>query len=119
MTPTAELVQSGAPERSLQQRMEALQRANDVRSKRAELKREIKAGKADLGELLVEPPEFLETAKVFDLMMAMPKVGRVKANKVLQRTRTSPSKTIGGLSLRQRQEILALLPRQQRRFDRS
>ena len=48
--------------------------------------------------LLLEPPEFLETAKVFDMLLAVPKYGRVKANKVLQQCRISPSKTIGGLS---------------------
>ena len=34
-----------APERSLVQRMEALQRANDIRSRRAQLKRDLKAGR--------------------------------------------------------------------------
>ncbi len=28
-------------------------------------------------KLLLDPPEYLETAKVFDLMLAVPKYGRV------------------------------------------
>ena len=54
-------------------------------------------------------PDYLETAKVFDMLLAVPKYGRVKANKVLQQVRISPSKTIGGLSDRQRTELVALL----------
>src|SRR5437763_816581 len=91
-----------APERSLLQRMEALQRANDIRSRRAQLKRDLKAGRQPIHELLLEPPEYLETAKVFDLLLAVPKYGRVKVNKILSQCRISPSKTIGGLSERQR-----------------
>jgi hypothetical protein len=100
-----------APERSLVQRMDALQRANDVRSRRAQLKRDLKAGRQPIHELLLQPPEYLETAKVFDLLLAVPKYGRVKVNKILSSCRISPSKTIGGLSERQRRELVALMRR--------
>jgi hypothetical protein len=98
-----------APERSLVQRMEALARANDVRSRRAQLKRDLKAGRQPIHELLLRPPEYLETAKVFDLLLAVPKYGRVKVNKILSHCRIAPSKTIGGLSERQRSELISLL----------
>jgi hypothetical protein len=100
-----------APERSLVQRMEALARANDVRSRRAQLKRDLKAGRQPIHELLLRPPEFLETAKVFDLLLAVPKYGRVKVNKILSQCKISPSKTVGGLSQRQRTELVALMRR--------
>jgi hypothetical protein len=100
-----------APERSLQQRMDALQRANEIRTKRAALKRELKAGRASIYQLILEPPEWLETCKVFDLLLATPKYGRVKVAKLLQVLRVSPSKTIGGLSARQRAELLSMLRR--------
>ncbi len=100
-----------APERSLVQRMEALQRANDIRSRRAQLKRDLKAGRQPIHELLLDPPEYLETAKVFDLLLAVPKYGRVKVNKILSTCRISPSKTIGGLSQRQRGELVELMRR--------
>jgi hypothetical protein len=102
---------AAAPERSLLQRMDALQRANEIRTRRAQLKRDLKAGRVSIHMLLLEPPEFLATAKVFDMLLAVPKYGRVKANKVLQQCRISPSKTIGGLSERQRGELVSLLRR--------
>jgi hypothetical protein len=43
------------------------------------------------------------------MLLAVPKVGRVKANKVLNLCRISPSKTIGGLSERQRTELVELM----------
>lgn len=102
---------SATPERSLVQRMQALQRANEIRTKRASLKRDLKAGRASIHFLLMEPPEYLETAKVFDILIAVPKYGRVKVNKVLQVCRISPSKTIGGMSERQRAELISMLRR--------
>jgi len=89
--------------------MDALARANDIRSKRARLKRDLKAGRQSINGLLLDPPEFVETAKVCDMLLAVPKYGRVKVNKILVGCRISPSKTIGGLSERQRAELVKLL----------
>lgn len=103
--------QSMAPERSLSQRKEALSKANDIRSRRALLKKDLKAGRKLIHQILADPPGFVETAKVFDLLLHVPKYGRVKANKILGQCRISPSKTIGGLSPRQRTELVDLLRR--------
>jgi hypothetical protein len=111
--PKAETVseRGPAPERSLTQRMEALKRANDIRTRRANLKRDLKAGRVHIHGLLLDPPEYLETAKVFDLLLAVPKYGRVKVNRILTQCRISPSKTVGGLSERQRGELVSFLRR--------
>ena len=100
-----------APERSLNQRMDALARANQIRVKRAQLKRDLKAGRRSIHQLLLDPPEYVETAKVFDMLLAVPKYGRVKVNKILAHCRIAPSKTVGGLSERQRGELVSLLHR--------
>ena len=47
------------------------------------------------------------------MLLAVPKYGRVKANRILNQCRISPSKTIGGLSERQRTELVSLLRRAQ------
>jgi hypothetical protein len=96
-------------QRSLVQRMDALQRANEIRVRRAELKRAIKAGRVALADVLLSPPDYAETAKVFDLLLAAPRFGRVRANKLLVQARISPSKTVGGLSSRQREELVRLI----------
>lgn len=99
------------PERSLTQRKEALKKANDIRTKRARVKREIKAGRVQITVLLLDPPDYLLTAKVADLLLVVPKYGRVKVNRALTHCRISPSKTIGGLSQRQRDELVSYLQR--------
>lgn len=97
---------SQTPERTRQQRMEALERANGIRSKRAELKQQLKSGAVHICDILADPPEYVHTAKVFDLIMAVPKFGRVKTSKVLERCRVSSSKTVIGLTPRQRRELI-------------
>lgn len=91
--------------------MEALKRANDIRSARARLKKDLKAGRVTIKDLLHAPPEYVMTAKVFDMLLAVPKYGRVKTNRILNQCRISPSKTIGGLSERQRAELVSQLRR--------
>jgi hypothetical protein len=104
-----QLRRADTPERSLEQRMDALARANEIRSLRAQLKRDLKTGQVALRALLLDPPGYLESAKVLDMLLALPKVGRVKATKVLNSARVSPSKTFGGLSERQRTELASRL----------
>lgn len=106
------LVQSPhTPHRSIQQRMDALEVANEIRSYRAILKKDIKAQRVSVVDLLLDPPEDLDTMKIQDLLISVPKLGRVKVNKLLQTCRVSPSKTVGGMSDRQRVEMVAMLQR--------
>jgi hypothetical protein len=100
-----------APVRSLDQRMEALRRANEIRVRRAKLKKDLKEGRVHIKAVLMDPPDYVETAKVFDILMAVPKFGRVKASRFLNQCRISQSKTVGGLSDRQRAELVTLFDR--------
>lgn len=84
-------------------------KANTVRTRRAQLKKDLKANRQHIETLLAEPPDYLLTAKVFDLLLAVPKYGRVKVNKILTQCRISPSKTLGGLSERQRNELVDVM----------
>jgi hypothetical protein len=51
----------------------------------------------------------VHTAKVIDLLLAVPKCGRVKANRILERCRISPARTVNGLTPRQRKELLDIM----------
>ena len=97
------------PVRSHGQRMDALKKANEIRAERSRLKKGIKSGDIDIIDVLENPPEYLMTAKVMDLVLVVPKYGRVKATRVLTKCRISQSKTVGGLSERQRNELIAML----------
>ena len=97
-----------APTRSLDQRMEALNRANEIRVKRAQLKRQLKSGHVRIEQVIADPPDYVLTAKVYDMLVAVPRLGRVKVGRLLTQCRISQSKTVGGLSERQRGELLDL-----------
>ena len=100
-----------APERSLDQRMDALHRANDIRSRRAQLKKDLKSGRVQISDVISDPPDYVMTAKVFDMLLAVPKYGKVKATRFINHCRISQGKTVGGLSERQRNELVDLLSR--------
>lgn len=100
-----------APERLLAQRLTALQLANAVRVPRAQLKRDIKAGRVSFRDILLDTPPCARTAKVYDMLMAVPKYGRVKASKTLLVCGISQSKRMVGLSTGQREKLAYLLVR--------
>src|SRR5260221_7678956 len=102
MSPTK--TQAHAPVRSLDQRMDALRRANDVRVRRAKLKKDLKDGRVRIEAIPRSPPEYVSTAKGIDILMALPEFGRVKAARFLNTCRISQSKTVRGLSDPQRAE---------------
>jgi len=99
------------PGRSLDQRLSALQRANEIRLGRSQLKKELAAGRRRIEDLLSEPPELAQSAKIYDLLLAVPKLGQVRVSKLLRHCRISEAKTLGGLSDRQRAELIAALHR--------
>ena len=93
------------------QRRKALLKANSHRVGRAELKKQLKVGRVSLADVLLknEIPEWLYTMHVLDLVLALPKVGRVTAMKVLKKVRVSPSRAVGDLTLLERSEIVSLI----------
>jgi len=107
----AERAHASAPSRLHEQRLRALKQANEIRSARAQLKRDLASGRIELAQILARPPEFAQTAKVLDLLLLLPKTGPVKAGRMLAQCRIAHSKTLAGLSDRQRAALSALLRR--------
>ena len=102
---------SVASTRSSERRMIALSQANQVRSLRAKLKQDLRQGTVRLEQILATGPDYLASAEVFDLLVAVPKIGPVKAAHLLTIARISPSKTVAALSERQRARLIELLSR--------
>jgi guanylate kinase len=95
--------------RSPDQRLEALVKANEIRHDRAQLKRELAAGTLPLAQILVDPPRCASTAKLRDLLLACPGLGPTKTDRLLSRCRIAHTKTVAGITERQRTEVLNLL----------
>jgi len=97
------------PERSADQRSEALSQANRVRQRRAALKAELKQGDASIVALITDPPQYLATAKIAELLMALPGYGPLKVGRLQERCQMSAHKTVAGLNERQRAELVEAL----------
>jgi S13-like H2TH domain len=95
-----------SPVRSAEQRREALRLANEIRAARARLKKQLAAGSVRVEVILAAPPACAETQKLHDLLLAVPGYGPARVARLLARTRISHSKTVAGLSDRQRAELL-------------
>ena len=94
-------------DRSLAQRRQALIEANRIRTARKQIKADLKAGEITWREVFVDPD--VSTMKVFDLLTAFPHIGVHKASVLLRTYGISHSKTVGGMSSRQRDALTARL----------
>jgi S13-like protein len=93
-----------------ERRMNPLRQANQVRGRRAKLKQDLREGTVRLEQILASGgADYLASAEVFDLLVAVPKIGPVKARRRLTTARISPGQTVGELSERQRAHLIELL----------
>ena len=90
-------------------RRDALQKAAEARKIRAEMKQQLKAGEIGLGEVLrrAEADDTIGRTKVAAVLEAIPKVGKVRARKIMERLDISPSRRLRGLGANQRQRLLS------------
>ena len=102
---------ASVPGRSREQRLGALQQANEIRSARAKLKKDLASGKLELARVLAQPPACARTARVRDILLVLPKIGSVRAGRILAQAGIAHSKTLGGLTDRQRAELVDLFRR--------
>ena len=96
------------PELDAESRRQALERAAEARKIRAELKQQLKSGEIDFAEVLrrAEDDEIVAKTKVSAVLEALPKVGKVRARKMMERLDISPSRRIRGLGVNQRDKLL-------------
>jgi hypothetical protein len=97
------------PELTEEQRAAALEKAAAARRARAELKERLKRGGTTLGDVLdqADSDEVLGKMKVSALLEALPGVGKVRAQQIMERLEIAPSRRLRGLGERQRKALLA------------
>lgn len=91
------------------QHMRALERANEVRLARAELKRQVGSGKVAASDIVLGCPWEAHTMKLSELLMSQRRWGRTRCRKILQSIRLSENKTVGSLTERQRITLAAIV----------
>jgi hypothetical protein len=91
------------------QHLRALQRANEVRLARAELKRRVAEGELTASEVVLVSPWEAESMAIADLLMSQRRWGRTRSRRFLAQVPLSETKTIGSLTERQRNAVAAQL----------
>ena len=87
------------------QRLRALERANEVRLARAELKRRIAEGEISAAEVILSCPWEASSWTVGDLLMSQRRWGSARCRKFLSRAQIGEMKQIGTLTERQRRVL--------------
>lgn len=97
------------PELDDEARRQALEKAAEARKVRAELKHQLKSGEIDFREVLrrADNNEVVGKTKVSAVLEAMPRLGKVRARKLMERLDISPSRRLRGLGGNQRSRLLA------------
>ena len=90
-----------------EQRAAALEKAAAARRSRADLKVRLKSRGSSLPEVLAsgETDEAIGKMKVLAVLEAMPGVGKIKAQRLMERLEISPSRRVRGLGVKQRQAL--------------
>lgn len=91
------------------QHLRALQRANEVRLARAELKRRVSSGELSVSEVVLTVPWETASMTISDLLTAQRRWGHTRCRRFLQGVPMSESKTIGSMTDRQRHAIASML----------
>jgi hypothetical protein len=91
------------------QRLRALERANEIRLARAELKRRIADGQVSAAQVILTPPNEASSWAIGDLLMSQRRWGSTRCRKFLVRNQINETKALGALTERQRRLLAGQL----------
>jgi hypothetical protein len=91
------------------QHLEALERANRIRLHRAAIKRDLKAGRLTVPELMQSAPPEMARMTMGELLRSQRRWGRARARKFLNRVAISEARTMEHMTPRQRELVAAEL----------
>jgi hypothetical protein len=97
------------PPLSDEQRQQARNAATEARRRRADVKQSLRTGGSSLAEVLAlaEKDEVVAHAKVIDVLKALPRVGVVRAGKVMDRLDIAANRRLRGLGKHQAAALIA------------
>src|SRR5438132_10955429 len=87
------------------QRKAALERANQIRLARAQLKRQIAGGNVSAANIIMDSPDEASSWAVWDLLISQHRWGTTKCRKFLLTNNISETKQLGQLTERQRRVL--------------
>ena len=91
------------------QHMQALQRANEVRLARAELKRSVAEGRTTVGTVILDCPWEAASMTIAELLTSQRRWGTSRCSKFLAGIGMPETKTVGSMTERQRALLAAMV----------
>jgi hypothetical protein len=98
------------PNLSAEERSKALQKAQQIRSQRMEVRKQLKAGKITLSTVLNNvDDEVYAKMRVKYLLESLPQVGKITAQKIMTEIGIDEARRVQGLGSRQKAQLLERL----------
>ncbi len=92
------------------EKLSALKKAQEMRSKRAELRLKLKKGSVSLQEVLNSADdEVIARMRVTYLLQSLPQVGKVTSDRIMCEIGINENRRVQGLGKRQREQLLERL----------
>ncbi|MBO8125979.1 MAG: integration host factor [Firmicutes bacterium] len=100
----------GLPKLTPEEKRKALKKAQEMRSRRAEIRKKLKCGELSLADVLAQTDdEAIARMRVAYLLESLPKIGKVSTKKIMKEIGINESRRVQGLGERQRAELLERL----------
>lgn len=98
------------PQLSMEEKKRALKKAQRVRSERAKIRQELKAGKKSIREVLEKVDnDVIAKMRVAYLLESLPRIGKVRTRKIMNEIGIDETRRIQGLGVRQKQALIQRL----------
>lgn len=95
------------PELSVSEKKKALEKAQEMRSRRRDIREKLKKGSMTLSEILANPDdEVLGKMRVAYLLASLPRVGKTTAQKIMDEIGIDQARRVQGLGKRQKEALL-------------
>jgi hypothetical protein len=98
------------PKLSLDEKKQALKKAQEVRSQRAKIRQNLKNGKTTIREVLADiNNDVIARMRVVYLLESLPRIGKIKTRKIMSDIGIDETRRIQGLGNRQKQALIERL----------
>jgi len=95
------------PELTDEQKRQALKKAQEVRSKRAQIRARLKKGEMTLDEVLANADDdVIGKMRVAYLLESLPRIGKVRARQIMEEIGIDENRRVRGLGVRQKEALL-------------
>ncbi len=95
------------PSLTPEEKKKALEKAQTMRKARAELRVQLKKGDVKFSEVVMREDPVIQRMKVSYLLKSLPRVGKVKADRIMDEVGIDESRRVQGLGKRQKEALLA------------